>query len=316
MSTLVYDAPDPAPLIKDNLGVRVPRAWTVQASSRLDALAVLKQEAGWQYGSVYRDHQGNMYDYRCVLQAFAVSPLGMEAPTGGTQIYYVRADFSYTTSRLILPPQSKDTPRYWIEQSLSSEPADVCYDGITAITNTSDEPFYPPPTITVVEETLCIEWNRYSTSFAYAYSPLRIYANKVNQTVWFGAPPECLKCLGILVEEVPIPSLLSGQKTFRCTGRWAYREPHPESLGSYGGWVDVRWDRGRRRKTAAGGGNYLKYPFLLEDDDKPIGADNQPVHDPKFLDGSGQPLKAGQPKHYLFHRLYGWIDFHALGLGG
>ncbi len=227
----------------DAAGPSRSATWTVLATSDDNAREVLRDKARVERGTVYQDHQGQIPDLYCTCQTIDVAPL-VSAPYNGTGLYSCRADFGY--------PRSVPEVRAWregqvvarVQRATVSAAAGIDRDG-NPIQNKVREPIRGRTKITP-QYTLVLEWLKRFRSWEEAWTYYIGYDGKTNSDTFWGAPPECLLCVGVTPEDAGVPSSSSLTTLYRLTARLNYKPPVTVYGSTFGGWVDVLLHQGYR----------------------------------------------------------------------
>ena len=299
----ITECPPPGPEQWTVNGLIASRAFKIDASSGMQARnALLDSAHGITRGAVYCNAKSEYPDPYCIC--LAVSSKGVpDAPTDGDGLYLVTCQYGRPVSTYMPPAVPYGELRYWVEHATSSEPADHDISG-GPLVNSAGEPLEPPPYVEVSYDTLVIQWVRRASSYGDLYQRYRVYKDTVNSMNFYGAGPHCMKARPVNIEEVDRPGTKADMiKYFRLTARFDYREEKTFNGIAYGGWLDVRYDRGRRTVGVVVEGK-REYP--------PIMFNGQVVADPVMLDGSGQQLPDGQQPVVLVKHLYKERNFNEI----
>lgn len=225
------------------------RNFWVYASSDENVKAILWGHYGIRRGAPFRDVHGMIPDSYliCVdIKAVPVTPVVVD----GFGLYKVSVEYAYGSVAVqTAKPQTPDlSPKYKIEPNEESVPADIDIHG-RPIVNAADEPIDPPLTKFKDRETLVVTWHKWARDYITVYASKRQYRKKVNATEIFGAPPKCLLCRDIRVDELNVPDQAGYYFMFRLTARLEFREPITLEGVTYPGWVSVYPNLGHRVKT-------------------------------------------------------------------
>ena len=183
-------------------------------------------------------------------------------------------------------------PEIWFDWISSQEPVDRAWNG-DLITNSADEPFEPPLTVTYYDPVMNVR--RYEETFRPA--TLLEYRHALNLDEFFGAPPGWAMMLPIQ------PKLVR-------RGELTYWEVH----------YRIHFRDHRRRVADMGTRQKVRNEQFDPDDPRhmtyePIrDADGEPVTKPVPLDGTGRPLQPGSDPVWLYFELQGRAYFGPLNL--
>lgn len=310
---LIVEGPPRAPAVRDQSGRRYSRYFTVEAASHGDAEDLLNVHEGIRYGATYENWRGDTPDPGAVVIAISPEPL-TQVPENGSGLFGVTVDYAYV-SRNFRPPQTFYTgPKYYVEESLVSVPADVDFDGVP-IANTAKEIYDPPPTTTVVQEVLVIEWTKIGPDWLTVRGQLAPYLNKTNSVPYKGAPPECLKCIKMRVDEHAVPYIVFGQSQFKIRAEFQFAPAlHIDSGGGrtfdFPGWRIAKRNLGRRIKLASG--EYVGIREGMVPGDQTVDRSRPFVTDPVDIDNTGGFIDV-RPWYNAF-KMLGTINFNDLGV--
>jgi hypothetical protein len=258
----------------DESGYHFTRNWTVIAASEIDALKKLKAAMGIDRGALFQNSQGQVPDSSVYLQRFPRVEGRPPAPKGGMGLYYIEAEYASTYAPLQPVPGG---PAVWaIRTSLANELVDHDVDGYPIVMS-SEEPVDPPLTRLRPEEVLHGEFYIRAASALKAYFPLRPYNCTLNLTPFLGAPKGCVLCHPFQCED-------SDTGWIKTAVDFQYKPKRILFGQTYQGWTDSLVDRGRRKIIDAKATDPVKRYAKIVD------SKNEPVDEPVFLNGKGQPL--------------------------
>jgi len=309
--TVLTEKPARQPMPTTGAGPVRYRAWDIYAESEQDAVNELYSREGVKRGTIYRDHQGTLWDYRLICQDIVVRAR-VPAPVDGYGLYEVTARYAYSTEPQLerAEPPSLVNPnpvRWWTERALVSQPVDHDING-NPIVNPSMEPIDPPLTALMPRIVRCAEWIREARHQHVLEAQMEPYVGKVNSTTWHHtqAPMGCLLCLEITVSRTDLP--VAHWPYYRMVGRWEYRPQKTIYGQTYPGWQDTVLNRGRREPAGTNPAGVMEYCAITD-----INA--IPQADPVLLDQQGMRLAAGQQPLVLAWWNYASINFQGIGIG-
>lgn len=225
------------------------KTWTVVEASPYAAKMRLADELNIVHGACYYDAYGNVPDMTCIIHGISVAEIS-PAPLDGTGMYRVRAEYGQPRrGRTYAKEPGYDLqPIKWIEESQVTKPVDIDVNG-KRICNTVGEPLEPVSTRFDGEETLVMQWYVFSTTYASVYTGYRGFRDKLNEFWYEGAPPGCLLCTSVQVEDANLPTGAVDLRCYRLTVRLTFREPQVIDNVTYEGWSEVRPNVGRRLRN-------------------------------------------------------------------
>lgn len=299
-------------------GPRAQRCFWVDSSSWAGALNRLRAEKNVFRGCLYEDHSGNIFDSFLICRHIRMHPKSGFASTSAGW-WYACCDYEYPSVTRERPQTYPGgPPEYWQEFTEVYEPAEFDARG-RRITNDADEFPNPLPTVPVVRETLVIEWHQYATDRFTLQSQKRFWFNRTNNASYLGYEPECLRCMPVIIEKVPVPPQSYGSplSVFRCQARLEYRPPietrdtNGQVIGTYPGWYIVFPNIGTRIRTPNLAKPYAKLTEPLEDGSGAMGPVTQPV---LLAEGSQGQSRApdGAPLNYKDYSPLASVDFTGL----
>lgn len=292
------------------------RVFDVLASSGANALQVLKTETSEHitYGVEYQDYRGSKLEVPIYCQSLDVATRVPANDGNGQGLYQVTVSYaakSFGTLIIGGDPPEDGTPRFRINRSVTTMPADHDIDG-NPIQNTVGEPFEPPSTVTVVSKQIIAEWIAIATDWTELLALYAPYEDKTNSESYKGTAPECLYCPGIDVDPSSLGYTADGKQYFKCSTSFDYRPPYKVAgvADSFPGWVEVRPNLARRTWT----GTYNpdgspKYQNLPAGDDE-----SAPLAGRVFVSADGKKVLKPNESYWLIFRHKKMVDFNLLGL--
>lgn len=230
MSTpTITEAETQRPFVRGRNGRVVVREFDVIARSMEDAHQKIGQAGDIteaiggpiRRGTIYVDHTGNQPDAFVVCTNIEVTTRS-PGNLSNNGLYRVACTYNIPEVARQTPPEPTTLTTQWtVESSTFVEPVDTDING--PITNTANQAFAGVSRITGADTLVGVRLFPFP-DYLSAYAAFKSYHLKVNSNTWFGAPPRCLLCRSIQVEDA---SLLYnvGNTLFRIAFRFEYKAP-------------------------------------------------------------------------------------------
>ena len=290
-----------SPLVIDENGKSITRAFEILAISEIQAEALLLSEKSIQRNVSLTDAYGNTISAsKCqTIEIAPKSPNVAAKTTGTTGLYLAKVAYAPNTTGGSEEPEPDGDPVYRIEDGFEEVPVDVDVDG-NAIANSADEPYDPPLRAPRPTEFLIVEWIVTDTNIFIAAKKSRDYRGRTNSVAWHGAE----------IKEVLCHSLRPIQQddnTVKFAAKFQYKDSFLASAATVPGWVTAVVDRGRRVITGTNAAGKRTYEPILDDD-------GQPITEPVPLNGSGVRNGATDAAVIKQWNLIPTADFNLLGI--
>lgn len=312
MSTpTITEAETQRPFVRGRNGRVVVREFDVIARSMEDAHQKIGQAGDIteaiggpiRRGTIYVDHTGNQPDAFVVCTNIEVTTRS-PGNLSNNGLYRVACTYNIPEMARQTPPEPTTLTTQWtVESSTFVEPVDTDING--PITNTANQPIAGVSRMTGADTLVGIRMFPFP-DYLSAYAAFKSYHLKVNSNTWFGAPPRCLLCRSIQVEDA---SLLYnvGNTLFRIEFRFEYKAPKGsatyirsgsgfQSAGgvTLGGWDDIVLNVGQVRVRII---NDKRFYAAMTDPDGFV------ITAPLDMEGKAIEQATGQPptvavKHY------------------
>lgn len=257
MATPLVTEGMPIPAYWDETGYHFGRRFYVTARTQLDAYAVLFSEKGVTRGTPFTDGVSTNPLY-CVCTALTAEQRSQPGPTG-TGLFIVTAIYGFPKAFQRQPVRPDGTVRYRTENGLTAAPIDRDKNG-NALVNTAGQPFAGLST-TIPRIILVGEWITTGPDYANVFGRICTpYFNKVNGSVFQSADVNCLKCIGVDINEANIPGLSGSQLYWSVAVRWEFRQQvyvrdirNYGATGWHGGWRRIIPNLGREKRKLLSG---------------------------------------------------------------
>lgn len=288
-------------------------SWTVEAQTQSDVFALMRSMEGVFYGSTYEEEDGGTPDenVKCIgleidtrfMGGFTTNPNG--PTTSGTGYFIVNGYFGYPRVGSLVP--NIGATRLRTRRLEESKPVDRTWDGV-AIVNAADEPFDQPPVKLTTEEILEVTWQVVVSDYIQLQSTFRAYYDKVNSVVIYGAPPKCLRFIKPDINDVQVNPLAPNTGVFEIVLPLHFKPQFTIDDVTYGGWEEVRINRGRRFKLSVGDDEYQRIT-MPRDNDPTV---RIPIDEPVLLNAAGTDWFEGGTPNYRRFDIYEPADYRGV----